>query len=41
MEYESIMQSKILVVDNEREIINTLKISLESDNYRIFEVNTG
>ncbi len=35
------MQSKILVVDDEREIINTLKISLESDNYKIVEAYTG
>lgn len=35
------MQSKILVVDDEREIINTLKISLESDNYKVVEAYTG
>jgi two-component system alkaline phosphatase synthesis response regulator PhoP len=35
------MQEKILVVDDERGIVNTLKISLESDNYKIVEAYTG
>jgi two-component system alkaline phosphatase synthesis response regulator PhoP len=35
------MQEKILVVDDERWIVNTLKMSLESDNYKVFEAYTG
>ncbi len=35
------MQKKILAVDDERGIINTLKISLESDNYKVVEAYTG
>ena len=35
------MQEKILVVDDEREIVNTLKIYLESDNYKVVEAYTG
>ena len=35
------MQEKILVVDDERVIVNTLKISLESDNYKVVEAYTG
>ena len=35
------MQKKILVIDDKREIINTLKISLESDNYKVVETYTG
>jgi DNA-binding response OmpR family regulator len=33
--------SKILVVDDERGIVSTLKISLESDNYIVIEAYTG
>ena len=35
------MQRKILVVDDERGIVNTLKILLESDNYKVVEAYTG
>jgi len=35
------MQVKILVVDDERGIVNTLKISLESDDYKVVEAYTG
>ena len=35
------MQEKILVVDDEREIVQTLKIFLESDNYNVVEAYTG
>ena len=35
------MQSKILIVDDERGIVNALKISLESDNYKVVEAYTG
>ncbi|NJD53347.1 MAG: response regulator [Candidatus Methanoperedens sp.] len=35
------MQIKILVVDDERCIVNALKISLESDNYKVIEAYTG
>jgi DNA-binding response OmpR family regulator len=34
-------RSKILVVDDERGIVSTLKISLESDNYIVIEAYTG
>jgi DNA-binding response OmpR family regulator len=33
--------SKILVVDDERVIVSTLKIFLESDNYIVIEAYTG
>jgi DNA-binding response OmpR family regulator len=33
--------SKILVVDDEREMVNTLRISLESHNYKVVEAYTG
>lgn len=36
-----VFRSKILVVDDEREIINILKISLESENYKVVEAHTG
>jgi DNA-binding response OmpR family regulator len=35
------MQEKILVVDDEREIVNALKIYLESYNYKVIEAYTG
>ena len=35
------MQRKILVVDDERGIVSTLKILLESDNYKVLEAYTG
>jgi len=35
------MQIKILVVDDERCIVNALKMSLESDNYKVIEAYTG
>ncbi|MCX9025333.1 MAG: response regulator [Candidatus Methanoperedens sp.] len=35
------MQKKILVVDDEKGIVSALKISLESDNYKVFEAYTG
>jgi two-component system alkaline phosphatase synthesis response regulator PhoP len=35
------MQEKILVVDDEREIVNALRIYLESDNYKVLEAYTG
>ncbi len=35
------MKKKILVVDDEREIVNTLKISLESDNCKVIEAYSG
>ncbi len=35
------MQRKILVVDDEMEIVSTLKILLESDNYKVVEAYTG
>ncbi len=35
------MQRKILVVDDERGIVSTLKIFLESNNYKIVEAYTG
>jgi two-component system alkaline phosphatase synthesis response regulator PhoP len=35
------MQEKILVVDDEKEIVNALKISLESDNYKVIEAYNG
>jgi len=35
------MELKILVVDDEREIVNALKIYLESDNYKVIEAYTG
>lgn len=34
-------RSKILVVDDEKEIVNTLKIALESDNYNVVEAYSG
>ncbi|CAG0959590.1 Alkaline phosphatase synthesis transcriptional regulatory protein PhoP [Methanosarcinales archaeon] len=35
------MQIKILVVDDEKCIVNTLKMSLEFDNYKVIEAYTG
>jgi two-component system alkaline phosphatase synthesis response regulator PhoP len=35
------MQKKILVVDDEKDIVGSLKIALESDNYKVFEAYTG
>ena len=35
------MQRKILVVDDEKGIVSTLKIFLESDNYKVVEAYTG
>lgn len=35
------MRVKILVVDDEKMIVRTLKISLESDNYEVIEAYTG
>lgn len=35
------MQVKILVVDDERSIVSTLKMALESDNYKVIEAYTG
>src|SRR3990172_1477878 len=35
------MQIKILVVDDEKAIVNTLKIALESDNYKVIKAYTG
>src|SRR5659263_671243 len=35
------MKLKILVVDDERVIVNSLKIYLESDNYKVIEAYTG
>ncbi|MCZ7406064.1 MAG: response regulator [Candidatus Methanoperedens sp.] len=35
------MQEKILVVDDEKGIVSALKISLESDNYKVVEAYTG
>jgi two-component system alkaline phosphatase synthesis response regulator PhoP len=35
------MQEKILVVDDEKGIVSTLKMSLESDNYKVVETYTG
>ncbi len=35
------MQIKILVVDDERGTVSTLKMSLESDNYKVVEAYTG
>jgi len=35
------MQEKILVVDDERDIVNTLKIFLESENFNVLEAYTG
>ncbi len=35
------MQAKILVVDDEKGIVSTLKMSLESDNYKVIEAYTG
>jgi two-component system alkaline phosphatase synthesis response regulator PhoP len=35
------MQEKILVVDDEKGIVGMLKISLESDNYKVIEAYTG
>ncbi len=34
-------QVKILVVDDERGLVNALRISLESDNYKVVEAYTG
>ncbi|MCZ7358391.1 MAG: response regulator [Candidatus Methanoperedens sp.] len=34
-------QIKILVVDDEKVIVNTLRMSLESDNYKVVEAYTG
>jgi DNA-binding response OmpR family regulator len=36
-----VCRSKILVVDDERGIVSTLKISLESDGYKVVEAYTG
>lgn len=35
------MQEKILVVDDEKGIVSALKISLETDNYKVVEAYTG
>ncbi|MCX9028953.1 MAG: response regulator [Candidatus Methanoperedens sp.] len=35
------MQVKILVVDDEKGIVSALKMSLESDNYKVIEAYTG
>ena len=35
------MQKKILVVDDENGIVSTLKMSLESDNYKVIEAYSG
>ncbi len=35
------MHEKILVVDDEKGIVSLLKISLESDNYKVVEAYTG
>ena len=35
------MAKKILVVDDERSIVSTLKMALESDNYKVIEAYTG
>ncbi len=35
------MQKKILVVDDETGMVSTLKMSLESDNYKVVEAYTG
>jgi len=35
------MQIKILVVDDEKCIVNALKMSLECDNYKVIEAYTG
>jgi DNA-binding response OmpR family regulator len=35
------MQIKILVVDDEKGIVSTLRICLESDNYKVVEAYTG
>ena len=35
------MRIKILVVDDEKWIVNALKMSLESDNYKVIEAYTG
>ncbi len=35
------MQHKILVADDEMNIVSTLKMSLESDNYKVIEAYTG
>ncbi|MCZ7384794.1 MAG: response regulator [Candidatus Methanoperedens sp.] len=35
------MQEKILVVDDEKGLVSLLKISLESDNYKVVESYTG
>lgn len=40
-QYKLGMQEKILVVDDEREIVNALRIYLESDNYKVLEAYTG
>ncbi len=34
-------RAKILIVDDERSIVSTLRISLESDNYKVVEAYTG
>ena len=39
--YGSEIGSKILVVDDEIAMVNTLKMSLESDNYKVVEAYTG
>lgn len=36
-----VRRSKILVVSDEKGIVNTLKISLESGGYRVVEAYTG
>jgi two-component system alkaline phosphatase synthesis response regulator PhoP len=36
-----VMQEKILVVDDEKGIVGMLRISLESDNYKVIEAYTG
>ncbi len=41
MKPESQIRAKILVVDDEKGIVNTLRMSLESDNYNVIEAYTG
>jgi len=41
LEKEMKSQAKILVVDDEKGIVSMLKMSLESDNYRVIEAYTG
>lgn len=38
---QSERRGKILVVDDEKDVIETLRMSLESDNYSVMEAYTG